>query len=125
MFHLWIGVMTGLLLAYLWMRTQAPRQRRWWHSERWWLAGFVLAVLFIPLLWDLWRTGYGISPIDAIKTVLLPWGAGVGFGVWMSSIVIGPMLREAPDTSPPSFIPIAIAMLFVTVIVSEERYGWF
>jgi hypothetical protein len=147
MFYLWIGVMTGLLLAYLWTRAQTPgkrkpsskageqtaetpkptpERRKWWKSERWWLAGVVLALLFSPMLWDVWRTGSGIlGPIEAIKTILLPWAAGVGFGIWMHPIVVAPLLGRTASSPTPSFIPLAVAIIFVTLIVSEERYGWF
>lgn len=141
MFHLWIGLMAGILLAYLWMRSRAPQWREPWRSWRWWLAAFAVLIIITPVIWEVLRTALGrFGPLEAFKTVLLPWAAGVGFGIWIY-LAIGP-LPLAPtraSSRPPndetaeaatvterdlSFIPIAFALLFVTVIVSDQQYGW-
>jgi hypothetical protein len=133
MFHLWIGVMAGILLAYLWMRAHAPRRRAPWQSWRWWLAGFVALIIIIPVIWELLRTAFGsLGLLEAFKAVLLPWAAGVGFGIWIY-LAIGPLPRAPTGKTDEvatairqdlSFIPIAVALLFVTVIVSDQQYGW-
>ena len=123
MFHLWVGVMVGALLAYLWGRAQVSHTRPSWQSPRWWLAGVVLVFLLLPIFWDSWRYGSGsLGPIEAVKGVLLPWAAGIGFGIWLF-LLVGRLPRNAAAGAP-SFIPIAVAMIFVTLIVSEDRYGW-
>jgi hypothetical protein len=138
MFYLWLGVMAGILLAYVWMRGHAVRRRPWWRYWRWWLATFAALILLIPVLWDAGRVAFGsFGVLGAFKAVLLPWAAGIGFGIWIY-LTIGPLSLSPAVASAPmagaegaaaprkelSFIPIAVAMLFVTVIVSDERYGW-
>ena len=114
MFHLWIGVMAGTLLAYVW--THAPAQWRQ-ATAGWWFAIAGTIVLLIPIGWDLWRTSAAyLGPIESIKSVLLPWVAGFGFGIWAYLI--------APQAAPTSWLPLLVALVFVAVIVSEERYGW-
>jgi hypothetical protein len=115
MLYLLIGIMVGILLAYL--------SRRPWGSLRWWLAGAALIILLTPIVWESVRYGSGdLGVMEAVKDVLLPCAAGVGFGIWMYPIVVPqPFAREA---SASSFIPLAVAMLLVMLIVSEERYGW-
>lgn len=127
MFHLWIGVMAGVLLAYLWSRGTAPnwnlkKAKKAWRSQRWWLAALVVIILFLPLIADFARVSFGrYGFVEALKTVLLPWAAGVGFGIWLYSVSV-PVAR---DSATRSWIPLLVAVLFVTAIVSEERYGWF
>jgi len=138
MFYLWLGVMAGTLLVYLWMRGHAIRSRPWWRSWRWWVATFAALILLIPVLWDAGRVAFGsFGVLEAFKAVLLPWAAGIGFGIWIY-LTIGPLslshavapapMASAEGAAAPrkelSFIPIAVAMLFVTVIVSDDRYGW-
>lgn len=144
MFYLWIGIMAGTFLAYLAMRAGSRRRTRFepWRSLRWWLAGVVVLMLLIPVVLEFIKTGFGsFGWLEAIKTVLLPWFAGIGFGVWIY-LTISPLpgLQDAgpydaaQDTGPEgaaaavrrelSFIPIAVAMLAVTFIVSDEQYGW-
>jgi ABC-type Fe3+ transport system permease subunit len=100
MFYLWVGVMAGILLAYLAMRarsrgetgdlaTRAGRRRQrqlkpWWRSWLWLLGGVVALLLLIPVIWEFIRTGFvSFGWVEAIKTILIPWFAGVGFGIWI------------------------------------------
>src|SRR6266851_10074142 len=99
MFHLWIGVMAGVLFAYLWMRAHAPRRRAPWQSWRWWLAGFVALIIVTPVIWEVLRTAFGrFGLLEAFKTVLLPWAAGIGFGIWIY-LVIGPRPLASTGTA--------------------------
>ncbi len=79
MFLLWSGVMAGILLAYL--NSLGPL----WTSLRWWVAAVAALLLFIPVPWVFVQTGFfgSFGPLEAFKTVLLPWIAGVGFGIWI------------------------------------------
>src|SRR3954451_6529928 len=87
MFHLWVGMITGALLAYLWTR-RPDSPTNLYRRLRWWLAGSALVVLLAPVVAELWRFGSGsFGPIEAVKVVLLPWAAGVGFGIWMFQII--------------------------------------
>src|SRR4051812_17116663 len=89
MFHLWVGMMTGALLAYLWTRIPDSLTHLY-RRLRWWFAAFALLILLTPVVWELWRIALGsFGPIEAVKAVLLPWAAGVGFGIWMFHIVRG------------------------------------
>jgi hypothetical protein len=128
--------MAGVLLAYLVMRA---RGRYWgelkpWRSLRWWLAGVVALMLLTPVVWEFTRTGLGsFGPLEAFKTVLLPWFAGVGFGIWIYlTIDLLPPTQDAGQNDAAttigrdlSFVPIAVAILLATLIVSEQQYGWF
>src|SRR5712671_4289455 len=151
MFYLLIGVMAGILLAYLVMRAGGRDPFELWRSWRWRLAGVVALLLLLPVVWDFARAGLGsFGPPEAFRTVLLPWLAGVGFGIWFY-FTIGPLhstqdagrgdaattaRRDAPTqdagqaraATPArrdrSFIPIAVAMLAVMFIVSDAQYRW-
>jgi hypothetical protein len=148
MFDLWIGVMTGIVLAYLWEGPHRKAKPSYWSSPLP-FSQAALAVLLITFGWELWHFGSGsLGALESVKVVLMPWAAGVGFGVWMYSILY-PHFRQAngggvtpgqpgsggPPVPPPqpdktgagtpSFLPLAIAILFVAIIVSDERYGWF
>lgn len=119
MFYVWVGIMTGALLAYLWGRSREGT-RPHWRSPRWWLAAAALLLLLAPLAWDAWKTGFGnFGPIESVRAVLLPWAAGVGFGVWLNLIIAG-----LPRESSLTFVPLLLALGFVTLIVSEDRYSW-
>jgi hypothetical protein len=129
MFHLWIGVMAGVLLAYLIMRAQRSRPREMWRSWRWWSAGVAALIVVLPVVWELVQTAAGFfGPLEALKTVLLPWAAGVGFGIWLY-LAIAPLWETTKGEADAvrrdlSLIPIAVALLFVSVIVSDQQYGW-
>jgi len=91
MFYLLIGVMAGILLAYLVMRAGGRDPFELWRSWRWRLAGVVALLLLLPVVWDFARAGLGsFGPPEAFRTVLLPWLAGVGFGIWFY-FTIGPL----------------------------------
>src|SRR5258708_23610271 len=95
MFFLWTGVMAGILLAYLVIRygdrsDGSPKSLRivlqdLSRSARWVLAAVVALMLIIPVPWQFVETGFlgSFGLLEAFKTVLLPWLAGVGFGIWI------------------------------------------
>jgi hypothetical protein len=136
MFHLWIGVLAGALFAYLIVRAQRRRTSEMWRSWRWWLAGVAVLLVLLPMVWDLARKTDSFGLLDSLKTVLLPWAAGLGFGIWIYFAI--DTLPGADRIADPrtmngaadavrrdlSFIPIAVALLFVTVIVSDQEYAW-
>jgi hypothetical protein len=138
MFHLWVGVMTGVLVAYVIIRSApppplptisrwlpplpAPQVRPWYQSPTWWVAGASILVLFTMVAIDLIRSAStALGLIDGIKSMLLPWAAGCGFGVWMY-LTVAPLARQGGAGS---WIPMLITFLLVAAIVSDERYGWF
>src|SRR4051794_29441108 len=153
MFHLWVGMMTGALLAYLWTR-RPDSLTSLYRRLRWWLAGSALVVLLTPVVADLWRFGSGsFGPIEGLRGVLLPWAAGVGFGIWMFQIIrlaaagaggaqekAGAATQEEKDAEKEkekdkgagdeakrqslTFLPLVLALGFVTLILTEDRYGW-
>src|SRR5215471_218019 len=120
MFLLSIGVLAGVLLVYLWQRAQtAPPSRL--RSWRWLLAGIWSVILLAPMISALRGTIF--SPYETMNSVLFPWGAGLGLGIW-AYLIIEPLSRGS-SAGASAFIPFSIAMLFAIMIVSEERYGWF
>jgi hypothetical protein len=88
MFYLWIGAMAGILLTYPAMRAAHHRPSAGsWHL---WLAGAVALMLLTPVVLDYIKTEFidGLGLIEAIKTVLIPWFAGVGLGLWIYLVTI-------------------------------------
>ena len=144
MYHLWLGIMAGLLLAYLvrramqWRRTarlwQAAmrrphgrpplqqRPRRWWSSPRWWLAVLLMLALLVPIGWDFWElTGSDFKRLDGLKHVAMPWAAGAGIGFWMFTAIA----QGQHAALSRAWLPILVATILVGAIVSDERYNWF
>jgi hypothetical protein len=160
MFFLWTGVMAGILLAYLVMRfaNRSDLNQKGlrgslqvlWASARWRFAAIVALLLFIPVPWEFIKTGFfgSFGPLEAFKTVLLPWLAGVGFGIWIYLTIASLQARQYlpggldadqgdaaaanRDRRPRaletrrelSFIPIAVAMLTVAFMITDQQYGW-
>ena len=168
MFFLWTGVMAGILLAYLVMRyanwsanqnanrTLVSSLQALSGYPRWWLAAVVALLLVIPVAMEFVELDeWGL--LEAFETVLLPWLAGVGFGIWIyltigslrnpqSAPVVQPpgggqgadqgeavAQQPAPamqppargqDAAPRSLVPIAIAMLAVAFMITDQQYGW-
>jgi len=84
MYHLWTGVIAGVLLAYLLMRARALGQRKAWRSLRWWPAWFTMLIILLPAVWEFGRLAFGrLGPVEGLKSVLLPWAAGGSFGIWI------------------------------------------
>jgi hypothetical protein len=118
MFQLWIGVMGGVAAAYL-LASQWSAER--WRLPQWWIGISIATIVLVWAGWEFLNTAsFGLGLRDAMKSVLLPWMAGFGFGVWMSLTTM-PITR---GQSAASWIPILVALLFVTLIVSDERYNW-
>jgi hypothetical protein len=183
MFFLWSGVMAGILLAYLVMRygnrsdvrRGAHKSLRdsfdaLWPSLRWRFAAVVALLLIVPVPVEFILTGFfgSFGLLEAFKTVLLPWIAGVGFGIWIYATIArgarnadqghagarservdggregaqhsgedagdahseqGNGGRKADPEKAEigrelSFIPIAVAMLAVAFMISDQQYGW-
>lgn len=67
---------------------------------------------------------------EAFKSVLLPIAAGVGFGIWLRTLVVPParsagvVSQDQPIAGARAFLPLLVSVLFVSLIVSEDRYGW-
>jgi hypothetical protein len=85
MFCFWMGMIAGILLAYIAMH--AAHQRQSWRS---WLAGAIVLMVLIPIVLEFIKTKFvdGHNSIEAVKIVFFPWLAGVGFGGWIYLITI-------------------------------------
>jgi hypothetical protein len=124
--------------AYLSLDARSGTRFPWWRSRRWWLASFAALIILFPLFSEFmvtWSGSFGLR--GAFRTVLIPWAAGLGFGIWLY-LIIGPFPQDrssavaqrlagegpAAARQDPSFIPIGITMLLVILIISEDQYGW-
>jgi hypothetical protein len=96
MFYLWFGVIAGILLAYSAMRAGYKRPSE--NALCSWLAAAVELTLFIPIVLEFIKIEFsdGLGLLEAIKTVFIPWFAGVGFGVWiyLTAIPLRRLLRR-------------------------------
>ena len=157
MFHLWIGMMAGVLLAYLFQHYpshESKREGRWWRSkDRWFdLLAIVITIAVIGVFTsDFERVRDQNGIVEALKTILLPCTAGVGFGIWFFSLFFSHYQapveeddaaratgsvssQDAESRTKPAAAPsrpaieltaLSFALIAVTLIVTEERYGWF
>jgi hypothetical protein len=94
MFYLWFGVIAGVLLAYAAMRIGHQRPS----TGFLWLAAAAVLMLFIPVMLEFIK----VEPFDelhlleAMRTVAVPWFAGVGLGIWiyLATIPLRRLLRN-------------------------------
>jgi hypothetical protein len=85
MYHLWTGVIAGVLLAYLLMRAQALGERKAWRSMRWWLAWATILIIIFPAVWEIGRLTFGpLGPVEGVKSVLLPWPPVSGIWIYLA-----------------------------------------
>ncbi|WP_125461582.1 MULTISPECIES: hypothetical protein [Rhodomicrobium] len=122
------------LLVALSLKYQ-PETTFWWRRAIFLLLSAAIFVcLLIPLGSDLGDGGPGL--VGVLKTIILPWVAGIGFGFWIYYILIEPMAPPRPAAAAPpphpapisttqALIGVGVGILAVTLTVTEERYGWF
>jgi hypothetical protein len=80
MYYVCIGFIAGVFLVFLAVR--AGHGRSSWPA---WLAAEIEVILLIPIVLEFFKTEFfeGRGLIVALRIVLFPWLAGIGFAIWI------------------------------------------